>query len=939
MTLTDPFWLVLAIPAAMLLWLWPLPSRALNLLRAVALAAVVAALCGLAVSLPIRSGTVVLVADRSLSMPTGSQSQQKEAADLIHAAMESGNQLAVVSFGEKAAVERSPESGRFAGFSTEVGGEASNLADAIDLGLSLIERGRPGRLLLLSDGRWTGRDPATAAARAAAAGVALDYRPLQRSAAGDLAVERIQGPESVMPGESFMITAWIESPAAQPITYELSRGQTVIAGGTQSAPSGASRMIFRDTAGSGGASEYTLRVRGQEKDPLPGNNVARLLVGVRGVKPVLCINAKKTGGLPQLLARGGLKIDARTSAECHWTLEELAGYSAVILENTSANLIGMTGMENIAAWVSKSGGGLMLTGGRDSYGPGGYYKSPLEPILPVSMELRREHRKLSLAIVVALDRSGSMACPVPDGRPKMKLADLATAEVLGMLGPNDEFGCIAVDSTPHTIVSLCDANEAAGMKSKILSIDSMGGGIFIYEALVASANMIQNAKAGTRHIILFADAADSEQPGDYKKVVDALARAGVTVSVIGLGSPHDCDANLLRDIAKRGRGQCMFTNSAQELPRLFAQDTFLIARNAFLDSPVAVRDTGGLLSITRQPLGDFPKLGGYNLCYLRPTANMAVVTQDEYKAPALSSWHAGLGRVLCYAGEADGANTGAIATWPRVGDFFTSLARWTAGKSQGLGNDVLVTQELRNGVCRVEVHLDPERETTPFSRLPELTTLSARPGDSAVARKTRMNWASADVLLAELPMTGSETLLSTVDAPGLGHITLSPMCLPYSPEYQPLKPGRGVATLEHLARATGGCERLDLPSVWKDIPRNPRYILLTPYLLIAAVVIFLIEVIQRRTNVFSMLRLPAISSASLFARLRTLRPVKQAKPAAKPVKIKAKSQPRKTAAAPPMSTTAAPIESPPKPNESDDGGIADALSQARQRAKQRTDKS
>ena len=116
-------------------------------------------------------------------------------------------------------------------------------------------------------------------------------------------------------------------------------------------------------------------------------------------------------------------------------------------------------MQNLAAWVAQSGGGLMLTGGRDSYGPGGYYKSPLEPILPVSMELRREHRKLSLAIVVALDRSGSMAMPVPGGRPKIELADLATAEVLNMLGPMDQFGCIAVDSIPHEIVPLSDVVE------------------------------------------------------------------------------------------------------------------------------------------------------------------------------------------------------------------------------------------------------------------------------------------------------------------------------------------------------------------------------------------------------------------------------------------------------------------------------------------------
>ena len=105
----------------------------------------------------------------------------------------------------------------------------------------------------------------------------------------------------------------------------------------------------------------------------------------------------------------------------------------MVLENVPAEKVGSRGMELLAAWVRETGAGLLMTGGRSSYGPGGYYKSPLEPILPVSMELRQEHRKLSLAIVVALDRSGSMAMPVAGGRVKMDLANLGTAQVLELV--------------------------------------------------------------------------------------------------------------------------------------------------------------------------------------------------------------------------------------------------------------------------------------------------------------------------------------------------------------------------------------------------------------------------------------------------------------------------------------------------------------------------
>lgn len=929
MTLTDPFWLVLAIPAVMLLWLWPMPTRMLAALRGATLLMTLLALCGLGLRLPLRSGTVVLVADRSLSMPADSEAQQKEAAGIVHSAMRSDDRLAVVAFGETAAIEQSPQTGKFAGFSVEVGREASHLADAIDLALSLIDRDDSGRLLVISDGLWTGRDFASSTARAAAAGVAIDYRAADRAKVGDLAIQRIQGPDSALPGESFMLTAWIESPLGQAVSYELQRGSQIIARGKQTVPSGTSRLLFRDTALEHGVCEYLLRIQGEQTDPIPENNRARLLVGVRGARPVLCVSPTGTSTLPSLLGRGGLKVQSRAATQCNWTLEELAGYSAVILENTPASVVGQTGMENLAAWVAQSGGGLMLTGGRDSFGPGGYYKSPLEPIMPVSMELRREHRKLSLAIVVALDRSGSMAITVPGGRTKMDLADLATAEVVNLLSPMDQFGCLAVDSSAHEIVPLCEVKDKEGIRSRVLRIDSAGGGIFIYEALKNAAAMIAPAQAGAKHIVLFADAADSEQPEDYKTLVSQCLAAGITITVIGLGTEKDCDAELLKDIAKRGSGQCMFTNVAQELPRLFAQDTLMAARSAFLDSPVPIRPVAGLMAITRQPLGEFPNVGGYNLCYLRPTGKLAIVSEDEYKAPVLASWQAGLGRVLCYMGEADGKHTGPIAEWKNVGDFFTSLGRWTAGKDQGLGKGVVATQELRNGVCRIELHLDPERETTPFSSLPELAVLSARPGEAATSKKVRMNWSSADTLLAELPIAGSETLLPTISAPGLGQAMLAPICLPYSPEYIPQMPGRGVNALEQLAASTGGCERLNLGDIWNAIPRKPRLVSLTPYLLMVAVVTFLLEVLQRRTGLLSFGSKPTwLAWRPAFGSIRWPSfSLPKRRPKEREVSIPAAKRP------PSPKTDVRPANKP-----SDGAGMSDALSQAQKRARQRTDR-
>ncbi|MBM4048800.1 MAG: VWA domain-containing protein, partial [Planctomycetes bacterium] len=479
MALYQPAWLLFLIPLAAAWLLWPLPTRVLRALRAATFVLLVLALCQPVLRLPDRSGAVVVIADRSESMPPQSFTAQKEIIDLVQSTMRPRDRLAVVAFAKKAAVEHPPQTGKFAGFLSDVGKDQSHLASALETALALVPEEGVGRVLVLSDGRHTGRNPAELVPRFAARGIALDFRLFQRSSAQDVAVYRVQAPESVAPKQAFMLTAWVRSPVSQEIAYELRCGSHVLAAGKKAVSAGLSRLMFRDRADEPGVRSYTLAVAGSGQDPVPENNAAKLLVGVRGRRPVLCVTAAGSrSGFARALKEGGVEV--RPPGECRWAMEDLAQYAAVAVENTLANAIGSEGMENLAAWVQSAAGGFMMTGGKLSYGPGGYFKSPLERILPISMELRQEHRKLSVAIVIAMDRSGSMQMPAGGGKRKMDLADLGAAEVLDMLSPVDEIGVIAVDSQAHVIVDLDTVDRNRAYRDTILRIDSMGGGIFIY---------------------------------------------------------------------------------------------------------------------------------------------------------------------------------------------------------------------------------------------------------------------------------------------------------------------------------------------------------------------------------------------------------------------------------------------------------------------------
>jgi uncharacterized membrane protein len=506
-------------------------------------------------------------------------------------------------------------------------------------------------------------------------------------------------------------------------------------------------------------------------------------------------------------------------------LAGLLAFRAVILENVPASQVGPQALAALARFATDVGGGLLLTGGPGSYGVGGYFKSVLDGYLPVSMEVKNEHRKLSLAMVVVLDRSGSMALPAGDGRTKMDLANLGTCAAIETLGPFDEVGVIAVDSAPHVISPLTSARDNGRICDEVRRIQSMGGGIFTYTALVTAARMVQESDKGTRHIVLFADAADAEEPGEYERLLETLKPLGITVSVIGLGSESDSDAAFLKDVAARGQGRIHFTASADELPRLFAQEAITVARSSFVTEPTAARALPDMVLLGELPASPFPSLDGYNLTYLRPGATMGVVTSDEYKAPVLAFWHRGLGRIASLTAEVDGQYSQRLNNWRDYQGFVVGLGRWLLGGEPPSGIQASIERRGAQGIIRVE--LDPDRTPGGADDVRAATATIVPPDDRAGGASERLTlaWVSEHTLEARFPVQKAGMYLGAVQL-GTGTVLpLAPLSLPYSPEFEPRPdPQEGLKTLREIARVTGGIERTTWDDVFKTMHVRNRQV-------------------------------------------------------------------------------------------------------------------
>ena len=758
---------------------------------------------------------VVVIVDLSRSMPAESRARALEIIGLIEERRAAGDRVGIVTYGREARIERLLEEfGEADVLVQAIDPDGSDLGGAISLAASLIPRDRPGRLLLLSDGEANGAPVTAAAHEAAARGIPVDVRVFGRGEAADLAVEALDLPGVVDEREPFQFTAAVRADRSVDAEAVLLRDGEEIARTTRTFQPGATQLTFRDVIDRPGVARYRLELSATD-DRVPENNRGESAVRVEAPATILLVNA--SGGadnLSRALAAGKLPVQTVTPESMPQDLAGLLAYRAVILENVPASRVGPSVLENLTKFTSELGGGLLLTGGGASFGVGGYFKSSLDPFLPVSMEIKNEHRKLSLAMAVALDRSGSMTAAAGDGRTKMDLANLGTCSAIETLGPFDEVAVIAVDSMAHVVSPLVSASDKDSVCDQVRRIQAGGGGIFTYTALVTAAKIVQESSKGTRHIVLFADAADAEEPGDYQRLLGKLGSIGITVSVIALGSDSDSDAEFLKDVAARGKGRIHFTASVDDLPRLFAQEAITVARSSFVADPTPARTLADMVLLGELPSSPFPTIGGYNLSYLRPGATMGAVTLDDHKAPVLAFWHQGLGRIAAFTAEVDGEYSRTLNAWRDFHGFTVGIGRWVLGGDPPADVRATIEREGAQGIVRVE--LDPSRNRGSAGDVRAATATIVPPSATTNVPPQRLTlaWADEHTLEARFPLQNAGLYLGAVRLGSGQVLSLAPLTLPYSPEFEPrLDPSSGPKALKEVARITGGVERM----VWDDV--------------------------------------------------------------------------------------------------------------------------
>lgn len=665
---------------------------------------------------------VLFVVDDSASVGSEARAQARAFVEASVAARRAGDTVGVLGFAKKVAVWRAPgEEGLTAGNwpdFPESERAGTDLGRALDFAAATLPGGVAARrVVLLSDGNDTAGTAREAAGRLAAAGGELWTVALRDPTRPEVLAAGLETPRSLAPGEAFDARVTLESNVATHARVNLyADGFLVDHRDAVELTPGRNAVVFPNVRapGAGGLASFEAEVL-PEADTRVENNRAGAAVALAGPPRVLLVDGDERSAAPLAGALRAERVDVETRgpAGLPRTLEELQRFDLVMLSDVSALGLPRETMELYRQWVGDFGGGFALLGGENSFGVGGYYRTPVETMLPVRLEHDDRQETPTVALLVVLDRSGSMTATV-GGQTKISLADQGATLALNVLGPRDVFGLTAVDTVVHSVVPLARVGEMArgAVGERIGAINAGGGGIYVYTSLVDAFRVLREANAKIKHCILFSDAADAEEKaagemgdgtpgtGTALDVAAAMRAERITTSVVGLGGERDRDTAFLRALAEAGGGRFYLTEDARNLPQIFSTETMKVAQSSLVEEPFNARPAGPSPITAGVDWDHAPLLLGFNATKAKPTAEVALVT--ETGEPLLATWRYGLGQTAAWTSDAKSRWAAEWLGWPGFGQFWTQFVR-TLLRRDARGGFAVRTTQVGEDRLRLEI--------------------------------------------------------------------------------------------------------------------------------------------------------------------------------------------------------------------------------------------
>lgn len=625
------------------------------------------------------------------------------------------------------------------------GDEGTDLESALRLAAAMVPPGAAGRILLISDGNQTVGDALAAAeelggsARPSAGEsgggggvggainsalaalpsinarrgrIPVDVLPLNYTVDRESFIESVDAPPVAPAGATVTVRVVIESSAPTTGLLRLARNNQPI-DADPSAPGFARRVSVP-----AGRHIETIAVElldgrthrfdaiwepdqtdaAGPPDRVSANNTGAAFTVTPGSGRTLLVRSAEPGTagdslIARALTQAGIQTQTLAPEALQPDLLWLQAFDLIVLENIPADAVPEPVQKSLVAFVSELGGGLVMVGGTSSFGAGGWKGTPIEPILPVVLDLPERLITPATAVVLIIDNSGSMNRPVlGSSRSQQDIANQGAALAIETLDKSDLVGVIVFNSRHEVLVPLAANRNAAASAEAVRGI-SADGGTNLPPALREALESLRRADAKVKHVIVLSDGV-SMSKSQIPPIVAEMKAADISLTTISVGDAADTD--LMSAMAREGNGAFYRVIDPNLLPRIFVKAVRVIRTPAVRDGDFVplVLPSGSPVLEGLQPL---PPLGGLTLTQPRqdPTVINALATSEG--EPVLSSWSVGLGRVAAFTSDAERwgaqwqANQTSARFWPQLA---RAMARPASQRSHLLTTEI-VSDRLR----------------------------------------------------------------------------------------------------------------------------------------------------------------------------------------------------------------------------------------------------
>jgi uncharacterized membrane protein/Mg-chelatase subunit ChlD len=562
------------------------------------------------------------------------------------------DQAGLVVFGRNAAAELPPRQAfpfdsASVSINSRVDRDATNIEQALSLSAAMLPEDNLGRIVLISDGTATEGSLARILDELKARGIAVDVLPIQYDYTHEVWLERLDLPRFVKIGENYEAAIVLSS--LQPGSGRLvvrEQGQ-VISEQHVDFQAGKNRYTVPIKLREPGYYEYSATIEtAAAADHLKQNNTVLNYLYVKGEGRVLLVTDPKGDkrdweSLAAALRAEKRLVDVQSAYDLPRDALSLMPYDAVIFVNVGADLFDPVQFKAVHDAVKDLGIGFLMVGGRNSFGPGGYHRTTIEDVLPVSMDVTKKKVLPKGALAIVLH-----TCEFPEGN---TYAKRVTKEAIRVLGAQDEAGLLAYTGTSSWVFELTPVSDYDAMVRKI-NAASPGDMPSFEPVMQAGFDALSKSDAAAKHMIIISDG-DPAPPSP--QLLKAFHDQEITVSTVSIFPHGGMEVDTLRAIANVTGGRYYNTNDPDQLPSIFIKEAKSLKR-AMVQTKTFTPEIG-FPSPVLKGLGGLPPLHGYVLTTpkerLTELILQAHTTEDDQLDPVLSRWKFGLGTSAAFTSD------------------------------------------------------------------------------------------------------------------------------------------------------------------------------------------------------------------------------------------------------------------------------------------------